>query len=96
LGHNYFEFYGLAIDTSLKSQNWEEAERYAAALEDYTRQEPLALCDLLIARARTLAAVGRGGRDAEILAEVQRLRAEADRIGLTTALPALNEALRAA
>ena len=52
VGHNYFEFYGAAIDTSLKSENWEEAERYAAALEDYTRQEPLALCDFLIARGR--------------------------------------------
>jgi tetratricopeptide (TPR) repeat protein len=95
VGHNFFEFYGLAIDTSLKSQNWEEAERYAAALEDYTRLEPLALCDLLIARGRALAAVGRGRCDAEILADLRRLSAEAERIGLTTALPALNEALRA-
>ncbi|MDX1400646.1 MAG: hypothetical protein R3245_01880, partial [Kiloniellales bacterium] len=94
VSHNYFEFYSLAIDTSLKSQNWAEAERYAAALEDYTHQEPLAVCDLLIARARALAAVGRGRCDAEILAEVHRLRAEAERIGLTTALPALDEALR--
>jgi class 3 adenylate cyclase/tetratricopeptide (TPR) repeat protein len=95
VGHNFFEFYGLAIDTSLKSQNWEEAERYAAALEDYTRLEPLALCDLLIARGRALAAVGRGRCDAEILADLRRLSVEAERIGLTTALPALNEALRA-
>ena len=96
VGHNYFEFYGVAIDTSLKSRNWEEAERYAAALEDYTRQEPLSLCDFLIARARALAAVGRGRWDAEITTELQRLRAEAERIGLTTALPALDEALGAA
>ena len=42
------------------------------------------------------AGVDRRRRDAEILAELQRLRAEAERIGLTTALPALNEALRPA
>ena len=83
-------------ETYLRMRRWEEAERYAAALEDYTRQEPLSLCDFLIARARTLAAVGRGRCDAEITAELQRLRVEAERIGLTTALPALDEALGAA
>jgi tetratricopeptide (TPR) repeat protein len=93
LSHNYFGFYGLAIDISLKWQDWEGAERYAAALEDYTCQEPLALCDLLIARGRALAAFDRGQRDEATVSELRRLRNKAERIGLKVALPALEEAL---
>jgi hypothetical protein len=62
------------------------------ALEDYTRAEPLPWCDFFIARGRVLAAFGQGQRDGEVLAELRRLRAEAERIGLTTALPALRTA----
>jgi tetratricopeptide (TPR) repeat protein len=96
ISHNQFWFYRDAIEVSLDIGDWLEVERYAVALEDYTRPEPLPWCDLFIARGRALAAWGRGRRDAEILAELQRLRAEVERIGLTTALPALHEALRAA
>ena len=96
LSHNYFEFYGLAIDTSLKARDWDEAERYATALEDYTRQEPLVLSDLLIARGRALAAVGRGRRDDEIIAGIRSLRDQAAQIGFATALPALDDALKSA
>ena len=96
VSHNHFWFYRDAIEVSLKSGDWEEVGRYAAALEDYTRPEPLPWCDLFIARGRALAAFGQGRRDSEILSELGRLRAEAERIGLTTALPALHEALRAA
>ncbi len=96
VSHNHFWFYRDAIEVSLDIGDWQEVERYATALEDYTRSEPLPWCDLFIARRRALAAWGRGRRDADILAELQRLRAEAEWIGLTTALPALHEALRAA
>ena len=65
-------------------------------LEEFTRPEPLPWCDFFIARGRALAAWGRGQRDDEILAELHHLRAEAERIGLTTALPALDETLKSA
>ncbi|MGI9391783.1 MAG: adenylate/guanylate cyclase domain-containing protein [Boseongicola sp.] len=93
LSHNYFEFYGSAIDISLKWKDWDNAERYVDALEDYTRLEPLALCDLLIARGRTLAAFGRGQHDDKAVCELQRLRDEARHMGLKVALPLLDEAL---
>lgn len=96
LSHNYFEFYGLGIETSLKVQDWDEAERYARALEDYTHQEPLVLSDLLIARGRALAAAGRGRRDEEIIAEIRSLRDQVAQIGFATALPALEEFLKSA
>ena len=68
-------------------------DRYAAALEDYTRAEPLPLSDFFIARGRALAAFGRGRRDAALAAELERLRHDADRVGLRIALPALETAL---
>lgn len=68
----------------------------AAALEDYTRADPLPWSDFFIARARVLAAYGREKRDYATMQELKRLRDEAERIGLKTALPALEEALAAA
>ncbi len=71
-------------------------EHYAAALEDYTRSERLSWTDFFIARGRALAAWGQGRREPKLVAELQRLRSEAERLSLTTALPALDEALKAA
>ena len=41
-------------------------------------------------------AYGRGRREPELVAELQRLRDEAERVGLKMAWPALEEALKAA
>jgi len=96
VSHNYFWFYRNAMEACLESGEWEEVERFAAALEAYTRAEPLPWTDFVIARGRTLATSGRGGRDAATIDELRRLRDEAERIGLTTALPALEVALKTA
>jgi class 3 adenylate cyclase/tetratricopeptide (TPR) repeat protein len=93
VSHSYFWFYRDAIEVSLRIGDWGEVERYAKALEDYTRPEPLPWCDFFIARGRALAAFGHGERNPEILAELQRLRDEANRVGLKTALAAVDEAL---
>ena len=93
VSHNYFWFYRFAIDALLSANDWGRVERYAAALEEYTRDEPLEWTDFYIARGRALAAFGRGKRDDATVKEVQRLRDEADRVGLESALPALEDAL---
>ncbi|MEE9586695.1 MAG: adenylate/guanylate cyclase domain-containing protein [Hyphomicrobiaceae bacterium] len=93
VSHNYFWFYRFAIDALLNANDWERVERYAAALEEYTRDEPLGWTDFFIARGRALAAFGRGKRDDATVKEVQRLRDEADRVGLASALPSLEDAL---
>jgi tetratricopeptide (TPR) repeat protein len=93
VSHNHFWFYRDAMETTLNIGDWESVERYAVALEDYTRPEPLPWCDFFIARARALAAWGRGRRDAEALSELRRLREEAERTGFIIALPALEAAL---
>jgi hypothetical protein len=95
LGHSFLGVYRYAMDASLRSGDWDEVERYAAALEDFTRPEPLPSSDFFIARGRALAAFGRGQRDAATTEALQRLRDEAAGVGLVTALPALEEALAA-
>ncbi len=56
---------------------------------------PAPWSDFWIARGRALVAFGRGKRDGETVNELKRLRDEADRVGLRSALPALEEALAA-
>ncbi len=95
VAHNHFFFYAEAMDVSLEIGDLDEVERYAVALEDFARPEPLPWSAFFIARARALAAWGRGRRETELVAELQRLRGEAERAGLATALPALDKALNA-
>ena len=96
ISHNHFWFYRDAMESSLNIGDWEAVEGYAVALEDYTRPEPLSWCDLFIARGRALAAFGRGQSDGEVLAELGRLRGQAERAGILTAIPGLDAALKAA
>ena len=91
--HNYLFFYRDAIEASLAVGIWDEAERHAAALQDYTRPEPLPWADFVIARGCALAKWGRGERRAATAAELRRLAAEAERVGLRVGLPTLDQAL---
>ena len=93
VSHNYFRFYRDAIETSLDAGEWDRAEGYANSLEDYTRAEPLPWTDLFIAWGRILAAHGRGARGEETIASLVRLKAEAERVGLLAAVPAIDSAL---
>ena len=93
LAHNFLAAYRYAMDACLRSGDWDEVERYATALEDYTRPEPLPSSDFFIARGRVLTAYGRGKRDDATMQELKRLRDEAERVVLKPALPALEEAL---
>jgi hypothetical protein len=45
VGHNQFLFYPDAIDISLGAGDWERAERYCFALEDFATPEPLPWSD---------------------------------------------------
>ena len=93
VGHNQLWFYADAIQAMLDLEDWEQAERYASALEDFTRPEPLAWCDFFIARGRALADCGRGRRDGALTAELRRVRDEARRLEILVALPAIEQAL---
>jgi class 3 adenylate cyclase/tetratricopeptide (TPR) repeat protein len=93
VGHNQPWFYWDAIDVALDLGRWQEAERYAAALEAHTRPEPLPWCDFHIARARILASL-RGNRpDQQQLRALEGLRTEALRLDFTVALASIEQAL---
>jgi class 3 adenylate cyclase/tetratricopeptide (TPR) repeat protein len=95
VAHSHLFFYRSAIAAALDTGDWQSAERYATALEDFTRQEPFPWAGFLIARGRALAAFGHGRRDAALMSELDRLRAEGERMRLKLALPALEAALAA-
>ena len=63
LGHCHLWFHRDAIEASVRCGAWSDAERYAAALEEFTRAEPLPWIDLQIAVGRALAAEGQGRAD---------------------------------
>jgi tetratricopeptide (TPR) repeat protein len=93
VGHNPLRFYPDAIDASLGLRDWDEADRYVDALEQFTRPEPLPWSDFFIARGRVLAALGRSGRGAGMKRELQRLVAQARWLEYRTALPSLEQVL---
>ena len=85
--HNHLLFPRDAVEAYLKAGDWEGVERCAAGLAQYTRSEPLPFSNFYIARARALAALGGQRPNAESLtAELERLRKEAERLGLRVAL----------
>jgi len=93
VGHNQLRFYPTAIDASLELADFDQAERYARALEDFTRAEPLPWADFFIAHGRALAAYGRGRQDETLSEDLGRLYEEGERLGYKTALPAIAAAL---
>jgi hypothetical protein len=89
-------FYRDAMSLCLELENWDEVDRYAQALEDYTSAEPTPWSDFFIGYGRALAAFGRGNRDDETMRKLQHLLDEAERVGLKIAVPRLKEALSSA
>ncbi|MEA2783085.1 MAG: hypothetical protein QOK29_4629 [Rhodospirillaceae bacterium] len=90
LSHNILFFNRIAIDACVAAGDWAGVERYADALERGMADEPVPMTDLLIARARALAAAGRGQADRNVLADlVERARG----VNWQVVLPALEAAL---
>ena len=93
VSHNYFCFYRYAMDTMLHLNDWDRVDRYASALEEYTRQERLGWTDFFVARGRALADFGRGKRDDATLKELERLREVAIASGPKMATAEISQAL---
>jgi tetratricopeptide (TPR) repeat protein len=96
VSHNYLEFYEDGMELMLELGDRERLERYAGALEDFTRSEPLPRSEFFIARARALIGFQVGDRDPELMTEIRRLRDAAEQAELNTARRALDDALAAA
>jgi len=87
VGHNYCNFYRAAIEASLESGDDTGADAYSTALEAYMAAEPVPWSTFFVRRGGALARWLRGDRDLALVGEIERLRAEADAIGLKIALP---------
>jgi tetratricopeptide (TPR) repeat protein len=93
VSHSYFEFYHHAIEVSLREGDWVAAYRYADALAQYTRAEPLAWTELVIRRGKTLADIGAGRVTPDTTRSLQELDATCRRLDLYMDLPAIDEAI---
>lgn len=51
IGHNYFRFYVLAMESCIRWQMWAELDYYKQQLIDYTREEPTPWSQYYIQRA---------------------------------------------
>ena len=84
-----YSFFETAMELCLQLEEWDEVDRYASLMEDYTREEPVARGVFFVARGRALAAYGRGDRAPARLAELKQLHADAIRNRITTAIQLL-------
>jgi tetratricopeptide (TPR) repeat protein len=95
ISHNHLWFYQDAIETLLEHGGWEKVERYAQALADYMRPEPLPFLEVIIGRGRALAAFGRDPHCSGALRELEQAHERAEAIGWLAGLPALDAAIAA-
>jgi len=79
VSHNYMAFALDISNAAFEHHEWDRMDYVADMLEDYTREEPLPWCNLVIDRARALAAWGRGDRSSRLIGELKRLRSDAVR-----------------
>jgi tetratricopeptide (TPR) repeat protein len=93
VSHNYLHFYEAGMEAMLAARNWSEVERYAAALEAYTREQPVAWADFFARRGRLLAGLGRSPRNAGGRRELQALADYARGCGHVAALAGIDAAL---
>ena len=92
VGHNHLWFYRDAIEALLSAGDGAGALEYVAALEDFTRAEPLPWSDLFAKRGRLLARALLG-IDEDIRAELTSIRSSLERAGFRPFLPLVNAAL---
>jgi class 3 adenylate cyclase/tetratricopeptide (TPR) repeat protein len=93
LAHARLMFFRDAITISIEDQSWDEALRYAQALEDFVRPEPMLFATLTVARARALVALARRGAESDVIAELMNLREELRRTGFGALTSGIDAAL---
>lgn len=93
VGHNFIWFYREAMEGAIEHGEWGEARRFANAMKEFTRAEPLPWSEFFADRALALADFGEDKRSEGLTAELTRLRGIAVAVGFRTALPAIEKAL---
>ena len=94
LAGNRLDFYEHAMQACLQACEWDEVDRHAQALEEYTASEQIPRCKLVIDRGRALAAFGRGDHSSEVIKKLRKVHQETSRAELKFALPEIEAALR--
>lgn len=92
VGHNYYAFYPDAIIVALRQRDWAAAEGYARKLIEFSAAEPLPWANFFAECGRTAAAFGRCGA-AAARSDLARVRQEAERLHIGSALPILDDVL---
>ncbi len=93
VSHNYLWFYRYAMEACLKMRDPEGVERFARAALSYTADEPLPWVDLLVARARALAALSVNGENVEALELLGGLRTQVMEAGFQAIVSAMGALL---
>jgi hypothetical protein len=86
--HNVIDYHRQGIEDALARSEWPRGLEHAAALDAYTRAEPLPYSDFLIARARVLIGLASRPADQGLREDLARLRADAKRVRWPIAWPA--------
>jgi len=92
VGHNYFDFYRNAMEVAWRYSDWDLIERYADALHDFIKPEPLPWAEHYIKWGRALAAHGRTP-SAHTAEELHFVKTEAQRLNLLSGVQTLEQAL---
>jgi tetratricopeptide (TPR) repeat protein len=87
VGHNPIGYYRYAIEDAIARGEWSRGLEHAAALEAYSRAEPLPYSDFLIARGRVLVGLASRPEDPVLHEDLARLVAEAERVRWPIAWP---------
>ncbi|MPW23672.1 AAA family ATPase [Paraburkholderia sp. CNPSo 3157] len=95
VGHNHLWFYRDAIEAMLSTPDPAGVLRYVAALEYYTRREPLPWAELFAARGRALALTLQEPADEAVRCELGRVRTVLLQAGFRHYLAAVDAALAA-
>ncbi|WP_028222870.1 adenylate/guanylate cyclase domain-containing protein [Paraburkholderia oxyphila] len=95
VGHNHLWFYRDAIEAMLSARDPAGVLRYASALENYTRHEPLPWAELFAARGRALARALQQPTDEAVRCELERVRTGLLQAGFRYYLAAVDAALAA-
>lgn len=93
LAHASLMFHRDAIDVSLADKNWDEALRYAEALEASCRAEPLTFATLVAERARALVALAREGPRPDVVAELERVGRSLRQARIGSVVPKIEDVL---
>lgn len=93
VSHNHLEFHNFAIEFLLDAGDRDGVRRQAAALADYTRDEPLPWADVIVARAEVLAAASDGRRRRASARRLREVLDAVEHMGFEALAPRLREAL---